>query len=441
MKHLFLSVVFAFFCVTCVPVEEEPIDTGMSDNDTNDVDVVVIVKGNTAWLKVAAGWYHTCAINTDNKLYCWGNNSRGQLGNGLSGSEAFESIPTKVNDDSWIAITTESENTCGITTNGKLYCWGGNASGQLGDGTSGDPCVGYPYDCSDKNVPTKIGEDNWIEIESGLVHTCGIKAGNDLYCWGDNSVGEIGNGTSGVLAKETTPVKVNEDKWAKITAGWDYSCGINVSGTLYCWGSDIYGQLGDGDHGSGTFKVVPEMITGDEAWSEIVSSKGNSNPHTCGLSTKNNLYCWGNNETGQLGDGTNCEGSYSDSCADKYVPTKIGGDSWQKISAGGDHTCGIKSDGKLYCWGNNYSGQLGDGTAGTSEDGYAANKSVPTKIGDDTWIDISAGQDHTCGIKADSKLYCWGRNQRGELGDGTSCISLPYDCADKHSPTLIADPL
>lgn len=220
MKHLFLSVVFAFFCVTCVPVEEEPIDTGMSDNDTNDVDVVVIVKGNTAWLKVAAGWYHTCAINTDNKLYCWGKN-----------------------------------------------------------------------------------------------------------------------------------------------------------------------------------------------------------------------------DNGQLGDGTNCEGSYDDNCADKYVPTKIGDDSWQKISAGGDHTCGIKSDGKLYCWGNNNSGQLGDGTAGTSEDWYAANKSVPTKIGDDTWIDISAGQDHTCGIKADSKLYCWGRNQSGELGDGTSCIGYPYNCADKHTPTLIADPL
>lgn len=303
-----------------------------------------------SWLEVKIGFNHTCAIKaSDNKLYCWGYNRFGQLGDGTL---VNRSIPTKIGDDTWVGITAGYAHACGIKADKKLYCWGDNSSGQLGDGTN-----------AKSNVPTKVGSDtdSWIKIAAGDEHTCGIKADNSLYCWGDNSFGELGDSTT---ANKKVPAKAGAeaDRWIAVEvggeSGYSYTCGIKTDGKLYCWGSNNNGKLGDGTAGN---RLVPTQI-GDDKWLEITTGL----VHTCGIKADKKLYCWGENSYGQLGDGTTVK---------KDVPAKIGNDNWLEITAGSAHTCGIKTeDNSRNCWGSNLYGKLGSGPTDTKNPSASARE-------------------------------------------------------------------
>lgn len=395
------------------------------------------------WLDIIVGVDNKCGIKTDNNLYCWGDNYRGQLGDGIS---ANKTIPAKIGDDAWSEISAGEYHTCGIKTDNTLYCWGNNYRGQLGDGTGIDKdepsktnddewlkiAAKFGQTCAIKadktlyctidksKLLTKTDDDSWLQIAVAYSHSCGIKADSKLYCWGSNYYGQLGNGTN---TTKTTPTKIGDDEWSAITAGHEYTCGIKKADKkLYCWGHNDAGQLGDGTRGINcpdstnncADKSIPTKV-GDDTWSELTAGWA----HTCGITTEGKLYCWGGNYYGQVGDGTIC-GGYPDPCI-ILIPSKIGDDTWARIAAGDTHTCGIQTDNKLYCWGENDRNQLGDGTTD--------DKTVPTKIGDDAWSEISAGEYHSCGIKADNKLYCWGDNEYGRLGDGS---------AWKTEPTLVA---
>jgi alpha-tubulin suppressor-like RCC1 family protein len=279
---------------------------------------------------------------------------------------------------------------------GRLYCWGYNASGQLGDGTT-----------TKRNVPTLVsgGFTDWSSVSVGVEHTCGLRAGM-LYCWGKNTYGRLGDSTT--MARHVpTPVSGGFADWQSVSAGDLHTCGVRA-GQMYCWGYNNDGQLGDS---TTTERDVPTPVSGGFTDWASVSTGG---AHSCGkrvaLTYQGHLYCWGSNTYGQLGDGTTME---------RDVPTPVSGgltDEWQSVSAGGSHTCGANAD-QLYCWGNNASGRLGDGT--TTE------RDVPTLvIGDfvDWWPSVSAG-DHSCGVHGDpGLLYCWGGNESGELGNGTTAV-------------------
>ncbi|HPS31502.1 MAG TPA: hypothetical protein PLZ43_14700, partial [bacterium] len=172
-----------------------------SDIDTDDTKA-------SSWTAIAAGNYHTCGIRTDDKLYCWGYNIIGQLGNGTSGiiSDMYI-IPTKTGDDSWSAIVAGGDHTCGIRkSDSKLYCWGRNDYGEIGDGTE-----------EAKNIPIKIGDDRWLAIAAGSNHTCGIKSDSTLYCWGKNVYGQLGDETDGYGTEKLVPTKIGNDTWSAIT--------------------------------------------------------------------------------------------------------------------------------------------------------------------------------------------------------------------------------
>ena len=240
----------------------------------------------------------------------------------------------------------------------------------------------------------------WKEMSVGNYHTLAIKTDGTLWAWGKNGDGQLGDGTN---TNRNTPVQIGSaNNWLKIAAGNYSSLGIKTDGTLWTWGTNSFGQLGDG---TTLPKNSPSQVGTSNAWSMVTA--GNS--HSMALQNDGSLWGWGYNGSGQLGDGLS--GNY-------LVPTLISNvNEWSTIVAGGISTFGIKLDGTLWGWGGNTLGNLGDGTT--------SYKLVPTQIGvGSTWLTVSPNSNSTCAIKSDGTLWSWGSNNRGQLGIGSTVQKL-----------------
>lgn len=334
---------------------------------------------------LTAGGFHTCGLSTSGRAYCWGENFQGQLGTGPPSSSRTTAPAPVAGGLTFSAISAGWFHTCGRTAAGAAYCWGGNPSGELGNGsstTSGTP------------VPVS-GGIAFSAVVASNSHSCGISTEGTSYCWGENVLGGLGDGTTTV---RRTPVAVSGGLvFAVITGGRYFTCGVTADGTPYCWGSA--GQLGNGGM---TDSKVPTTVSGTLKYS-VVSAAWD---HTCGRTTAGSVYCWGFNGDGQLGNGTT---NYSG------TPVRVsGGISYTTVAAGFNHTCGIASSGRAYCWGSNQNGQLGDGTT------TAFNFSTfPVLVaGDLMFSSVTGGANHTCGLATSGVAYCWGSNTNGQLGRG-----------------------
>lgn len=349
-----------------------------------DILTPTLIDGSTTWEKVAAGSYHTCGIKAS-ELYCWGQDAYGQVGNGAATITNVTSPAPIGSSNKWSDIGTGVAFTCGID-DGKLYCWGRDKYGQIGNGTT----------TGNISEPAQITiSSSWQTIAVGGFHVCGIDGGK-LYCWGLDSSAQLGNGP--VNLDVDAPVQIGSSSlWQAVSAGHYHTCGID-GGKFYCWGWDGDGQLGNGS-ATGTLKT-PTPFGGTNNW-QVISAGAN---HTCGIE-EGKLFCWGSDSNGQVGNGP-ATGSVS-------IPTRIGtSSSWQAVSAGFAHTCGI-DDGKLYCWGRDTNGEMGNGP-------LTGDVSSPTRIGTSTtWQAVAVGTYHSCGID-DGKLYCWGNNSVGQIGHGLS---------------------
>lgn len=303
------------------------------------------VRGWLRFLQVSAGSSHTCGVTVDSLAYCWGANSTGELGTGAAGG--FAPTPERVAGGlkfKWVDAGVE--HSCGVTTTGAAYCWGRGSSGQLGDGSSADHAVSSP-------TPV-LGGLAFLSIVAGGRQTCAIATNGAAYCWGEYT----GNDT---FPQSNTPRRVAGDRlYAGLSTQWLHVCGVTTSAEAYCWGASFTGQLGDS---SFTGSVTPVRVRGGLNFSG--SSAGSQ--HSCGVAVGGAGYCWGQTDFGQLGNGV------SGATADEPGPVPVsGGLTFASITAGGLFSCGLTTDGVAYCWGENFSGALGDSTT--------VSKDVPVRV-------------------------------------------------------------
>lgn len=335
---------------------------------------------DTDWRAVSAGGAHACGMDTSGYLYCWGSDEHGQLGNDdPDDTPVFNSktVPTRVGASTgWTTVSAGGAHTCGIRK-GRLYCWGSDSDGQLGNAST----------TGDKGVPQPVGSAaDWKTVSAGTAHTCAIRSSrNYLYCWGDDSRGQIGDGTNKIDRAFPKLVAGTYSGWKSVSAGGTHTCAIRTTGKLYCWGDDSLGQMGNSSVGR---KPYPYPVSATATDWRAVSAGGS---HSCAIRTNGYLYCWGDDSRGQLGNG---------SAGSKTYPYRVGtGRGWVQISAGGAHTCGMGVS-RLYCWGDNEHGQA----AASSED--LMFTSAQTQPG--SWKTLDTGQRHTCAVKSDGTLHCWG---------------------------------
>ena len=337
---------------------------------------------------VAASAFKTCAVTTGGAVKCWGSNTRGQLGDGTLTNRTTP-VDVVGLSSGVAAVGGGFWHSCALTTAGGVKCWGDNSVGQLGDGTTVQRTT--PVDV--------VGLSGVAAVAVGEFHTCALTAAGGLKCWGGNSTGPLGDGTT---TQRTTPVDVVglTSGVAAVAAGDGHTCALTTAGGLKCWGYNQRGQLGDG---SITTRLTPVDVNGLTGGVAGVSAGGFV---TCALTTLGGIKCWGDNFYGQLGDGTN---------ADRSTPVDVAGltSGVAAVSGSGFHTCALTTAGGLKCWGYNGLGQLGDGTV--------ANRNTPVDVAGLTGgvAAVSLNTDgHTCALTVVGGLKCWGQNSDGQLGDG-----------------------
>jgi alpha-tubulin suppressor-like RCC1 family protein len=390
-----------------------------------------IQSGSRQFVQVSNGGWHTCGIAADNhKAYCWGNNADGELGNGSSGNGnshgADSATPVAVvadadgvlNSLTFRQVAAGDYHSCGIASNGKAYCWGYNYYGELGNNST----------VSRSAIPVAVAADangelnslTFQQISVGSEHTCAIASNGQAYCWGSGSNGRLGNNSTGL---SRIPVAVSGGLvFQQIAAGGAHTCAIAINGRAFCWGSNGSGQLGNPSVSS---SYIPIAVVADAGGAlnnltlqQIVT--GNNN-HTCAIASNGQAYCWGYNGYGELGN---------NSVTNSSIPVAVSGSlTLQQIAAGQFHTCAITTSGRAYCWGYNGDAELGNGsnsgpaTCTVSSHGYACSTTPVAVIANGalnnlTLTQISAGEGHACAIASNMQAYCWGANDYGQLGNG-----------------------
>ena len=302
-----------------------------------------VALGFTDWASVSAGGNSTCALRVNRRLYCWGSNNGGSLG---VGDEDPRSVPTQVAGSftSWTSVSVGTAHACGRRSTGRLYCWGSNPFGALGLG-----------DKQPRLTPTEVSgqRTDWADVSAGSFHTCARRSTGRLFCWGYNVVGQVGNGTETQAALTPRQVAGGLTDWTSVSAGGAHTCAGRSSGGLFCWGGNSTGQLGVGTTDAG--RSTPTQVAGGLTSWRSVDAGGE---HTCARRSTGRLYCWGYNMFGQLGD-------RSEDNRDAPVQVAGGATDWKTLGTGDYHMCATITSGRAYCWGRGGDGQLGDGTSST----------------------------------------------------------------------------
>jgi alpha-tubulin suppressor-like RCC1 family protein len=308
-----------------------------------------LVSGGLVFTQVTTGGYHSCGLTAAGAAYCWGSNGNGQLGNN---STANTDAPVAVSGGiTFSSISAGEYHTCGVAA-AALYCWGSDGNGQLGDDAN----------YADKLVPTLVaGGLSWLSVSPGYAHTCALTTGGSAYCWGYDGYGQLGDNAA--LTDQPTPVVVAGGKtWMSVNAAYSHTCGVDVAGAGFCWGTNYNGRLGADttSYPRDVTQATPVPVFGGLVFSTIQTGWD----HTCGLTTTGAAYCWGANSDGELGDGSTVQDS----------PIRVavaGGLTFNALTVGGNHTCGRVGT-AVWCWGGNWDGELGNGTV--------ANKNQPVQI-------------------------------------------------------------
>lgn len=352
--------------------------------------------------RVVTGDDMTTLYLLDGTSMTWGKNYFGQLGNGTDVLQSTPMITT--NGTKWIDINHGRTHTVALKENNTVWSWGNNYLSQLGNGTN-----------IDSFVPIQTGNNSdWVAISPGNLHTVALKEDGTLWGWGNNGAYELSSNTS--TSQYNNPIQLSTDTdWNKIFGGYFKTFAIKNNGTLWGRGRNNYGDLGIG---STIALTTLTQIGTDSDWAKVSAARSRV---TLALKTNGTLWAWGDNQFGQIGDGTTIN---------RHSPVQIGTDTWKDIAAGNHHCIGIKSDGTLWQW----------GSYGITEIGIIIpNSSAPVQIGNGTnWRSVTAGYSSSFAVNEENELYAWGYNG-GYLGDGTStsqALPILISCAVLSSLTF-----
>ena len=381
-----------------------------------DFRLRVGLQNKSAYFKKLAeygsGYEHSCAIMSDDSAYCWGNGQYGALGtNSTTSSTTPVPVYTQdvLNGKTIKQITTGYYHTCVITSDNKDYCWGSGAVGRLGNGGIIQRNAPYPVR---ETTTTVISQ-----IAAGNEHTCSLNSEGKLHCWGRGINGELGRD---VFLASYTPAAVNMNNFGtesvkQVVSGDRFTCASTVEGTAFCWGYNATGRTGVGSVAGRT--QYPTKVKGFNGKKVESISAGDS--HACAvISGGQEVYCWGRNHNGQLG---NTASGYRNTASRASFGSSIlsGGKTIKNVYAGGEFTCMVLNTGEIYCWGDNSKGQMGSGTA-TGFLPSPVKVNVPFTSSGETSMYL--GKDFLCALRT-GEMYCWGNNNKGQIGNGQSSNS------------------
>jgi hypothetical protein len=399
--------------------------------------VSALVYGQPIYVGVSAGASHTCATSAMDPvifiqpLLCWGRNAEQELADSttvMRTAPVMAKVPPAWYGGIVVAAGGVATSSCAAYDNPngpgdvsgifrQVVCWGGNGSGQVGVAPSAreiptasalslaSPSVGATHACAVHIRVTATPVASSVHFSYSL-------AADSVVCWGDNQYGELGDGTH---ASHFTGATVHgiAGTPAVVGAGDGFTCAADTTGQAFCWGHNAEGQLGDDSHTDRSIAAPVRTSLRFAPGARFSVGKA----HVCAIGTDGRAYCWGRNAFAQLGDGTQTSRS-----APVAATTSL---TFGAIAAGGEHTCAIATSGDAYCWGDNDHGQLGTGTTG------GVLTSPTPVVGGLKFQAISAGGAHTCGVTTDHRIFCWGSNSDGQLGDGTT--------TDHSTPVQVSD--
>jgi len=377
--------------------------TSTSDLTTSDLAVSDLTATSVGGARIAAGDWSSCGITSDGHALCWGRNENDNLGVGAVTSPV--SAPQAVaGGHLWSRIGVMDSGGCGLRVDQVAMCWGTNATGDLGIGTSGGA----------SSTPVAVsGGHRWSTVSFTGGGGCGIRTDGALLCWGNNSQGQLADGTT---THRSAPMPVLPGStWRYLSnSAWSaIVCALRTSGEALCWGNNLNGAVGNGVSGSN--QLTPQKVLGGHSWIAI-SAGGN---HSCGVRVGGSAMCWGANTSGELGDGTTTSA---------VAPVLVaGGYLWKDLRVSYRSTCGLRTDGQAMCWGEGATGALGTGSP--------ADSKVPVPVtGGHLFTELGGGGNQFFGRRADGVLMSWGRNQYGELGVGSvgGLFNVPQVVAGGH---------
>jgi alpha-tubulin suppressor-like RCC1 family protein len=368
-------------------------------------------------VQIVAGGTHTCIRDAIGNVFCWGSNDRGEIGDG---TEITRPIPAKSEVTGATSIGARGDATCAILADKSLWCWGADSWGQLGDHQN-------TWNVDDPQDETGFG--TVLSVAVGDNHICALKTDGSIACIGGNDGGQLANGT---ILNTDVAVKSLITDGTQIATGAAHGCARRTTGGMSCWGDEQYGELGMG-FTNDNFETSPVAVH-DPMIPPAVTPIANAQLVDCGLddscaiNSAGGVDCWGRGYDGELADGMEDEHHIPHEVA---APLNAG---TSQVSYGYEHACALKTDGTVYCWGANYSSQLGNGDAAMAEQDSAVQVTRVSSV-----LEIAAGGDHTCARTA-STLSCWGDPSEGELGGtpvmATDIVPVSIDATQVTQMTL-----
>ncbi len=379
----------------------------LGDATATSRSVPKAIDGLAGVIDMTVGGNHICATLGDHALSCWGENAYQQLGDGTA---AQKNIPTKATSLPQVAhVDAGGHHSCAKLPDGGTTCLGRNTTGQLGDGSVVNRGLAQPIAILKKDV---------LELAAGDAHTCALMRDGAVFCWGSNRVGAVAPGVDPIQGLPVTVPKVPPA--VHLTAGENHNCALSAEGTVTCWGANDLGQIGDKALG----RVVEPIVVPGIAGAIAIDAGGG---HTCAVLRDNTGRCWGSNSAGQLGNGKVEDFVAAGTAANLDTVGAL-----RQLVTGTRHTCALTQAGDVFCWGRTLEGQLADGIPLLAlEPGLTVNL--------DQVAGLAVGQGHVCAVRAAGDSWCWGRGDFGELGNGdTASMTEPAAVGASVAPTLAA---